>query len=426
MRKTSRKPAEAARKPRSPAEPRAKAVPKPEVSALQASQRHAADLLFRLDQQRRIMDITLSSISDFAYIFDREGRFVFVNQALLDLWGLTLEKAVGKDFFQLRYPDELAARLQRQIQIVFETKEGLTDETEYHSPTGAGGYYEYIFRPVFDRTGNVELVAGSTRDITEHKRIEQQLQSAQTELEERVLERTAELKLANQSLRNLSAQLLQIRDEEGRRLARDLHDSAGQMLAAIAMNIATVKAEVHKLDDAGARAVLENDALIKEMTREIRTVSYLLHPPLLDELGLQSALSWYVDGFSERSKIQTELEIASDFGRLPIDIETAIFRIVQECLTNIHRHSGSTTALIRVSRENEKIVVVVQDWGTGIPADRLAPENSGGLKGVGFRGMTERLRHLGGSLQIYSDTHGTVVTASFPVEKRDPADEMES
>ena len=285
-----------------------------------------------------------------------------------------LEKAVGKDFFQLRYPDELAARLQRQIQIVFETKEGLTDETEYHSPTGAGGYYEYIFRPVFDRTGNVELVAGSTRDITEHKRIEQQLQSAQTELEERVLERTAELKLANQSLRNLSAQLLQIRDEEGRRLARDLHDSAGQMLAAIAMNIATVKAEVHKLDDAGARAVLENDALIKEMTREIRTVSYLLHPPLLDELGLQSALSWYVDGFSERSKIQTELEIASDFGRLPIDIETAIFRIVQECLTNIHRHSGSTTALIRVSRENEKIVVVVQDWGTGIPADRLAPE----------------------------------------------------
>ncbi len=371
------------------------------------------------------MDITLSSISDFAYILDHEGRFVFVNQALLDLWGLTLEKAVGKNFFQLKYPPDLAARLERQIQIVFETKEGLTDQTEYHSPTGAGGFYEYIFRPVFDRSGNVELVAGSTRDITEHKRIERQLQTAHAELEERVLERTAELKLANQSLRNLSAQLLQIRDEEGRRLARDLHDSAGQMLAAVAMNISTVKSQVHKLDEMGRRAVLENDSLIREMTREIRTVSYLLHPPLLDELGLQSALTWYVDGFSERSKIQAQLEIASDFGRLPIDIETAIFRIIQECLTNIHRHSGSKSALIRVSRDSDKIVVVVQDWGTGIPADRLASQNTQGLKGVGFRGMTERLRHLGGTLQIYSDTHGTIVTAAFPIEKPEPTGELE-
>jgi PAS domain S-box-containing protein len=147
----------------------------PLIEANSRLKRKADDLLFLLDRQARVLDITLSSISDFAYIFDREGRFVFVNQALLNLWGLKLANAVGKNFFELRYPDELAARLQRQIQTVFETKAGLTDETEYASQTGAGGYYEYIFRPVLDRAGNVELVACSTRDITDHKRVEAEL-----------------------------------------------------------------------------------------------------------------------------------------------------------------------------------------------------------------------------------------------------------
>jgi PAS domain S-box-containing protein len=386
-----------------------------DILTLQASEQRADDLRFRLEQQSRILDITLSSISDFAYIFDRDGRFVFVNQALLNLWGMQLEEAVGKNFFELQYPDELAARLQQQIRKVFQTKEGLTDQTEYTSPTGAGGYYEYIFRPVFDRGGNVEFVAGSTRDITAHKNVEKELQIARAELEERVLERTVELNHANESLRNLSARLLQIRDEEGRRLARELHDSAGQMLAGLAMNISTVKSQLHKLDENAARAVMENDSLIEQITTEIRTVSYLLHPPLLDELGLQSALSWYVEGFSERSKIQVQLEISSDFGRLSSETETAIFRVVQECLTNIHRHSGSKSALLRIGRENDKITVVVQDWGKGIPADKLSRANAQSLKGVGFRGMTERLRHLGGTLNLHSDANGTVVTATLPM-----------
>jgi PAS domain S-box-containing protein len=386
-----------------------------DIFALQASEQRADDLLFRLEQQSRILDITLSSISDFAYIFDREGRFVFVNQALLNLWGLPLDQAVGKDFFELQYPEELATRLQQQIRTVFETKQGLTDQTEYTSPTGAGGYYEYIFRPVFDRAGNVEFVAGSTRDITAHKTIEKELQIAQAELEERVLERTAELNRANESLGNLSARLLQIRDEEGRRLARELHDSAGQMLAAIAMNLATVKSQAHKLDESAAKAIAESGSLIEQITSEIRTVSYLLHPPLLDELGLQSALSWCVEGFAERSKIQVKLEISSDFGRLSSETETAIFRVVQECLTNIHRHSGSKSALLRIGRENDKITVVVQDWGKGIPADKMSRANAQSLQGVGFRGMRERLRHLGGTLSLHSDINGTLVTASFPI-----------
>lgn len=147
--------------------------------------------------------------------------------------------------------------------------------------------------------------------------------------------RTAELKAANQSLRDLSARLLQVQDEERRRLARELHDSLGQILAALSMNIGAVQAQAHKLDPFAARAVSENAQLVQQASNEIRTLSHLLHPPLLEIAGLASALRWYVDRFSERSQIKVDLEIPSDFPRLPDDTELAIFRIVQECLTNI-------------------------------------------------------------------------------------------
>jgi signal transduction histidine kinase len=244
------------------------------------------------------------------------------------------------------------------------------------------------------------------------------LRSTRAELEERVRERTEELNKATQSLRNLSARLLQIRDQEARRLARELHDSVGQMLSAIAMNIATVQAQSHKLDEPGSKAVTENAALVEAISTEIRTISYLLHPPLLDELGLRSALSWYVDGFSERSKIKVDLEIAADFGRLSTELETAIFRIVQECLTNIHRHSGSKTALIRIVQENERVTIVAEDAGKGIPAEKIRL-NAAGPSGVGFRGMEERIRYLGGNLKLDSDGNGSRVTATIPVQPGD-------
>jgi PAS domain S-box-containing protein len=225
-----------------------------DISELKATQLKADDLLFRLDRQARILDITLSSISDFAYIFNREGRFVFINRALLNLWGLKLEDAVGKNFFDLKYPDELAARLQRQIQTVFETKAGLTDETPYTSPTGAGGYYEYIFRPVLDREGNVELVAGSTRDITERKRVESDLRKSEERLrtlteslESQVQERTKELEMRtrdvlqqSEQLRELSVRLMKTQDEERRHIAREMHDSAGQIIAALSITVGQI------------------------------------------------------------------------------------------------------------------------------------------------------------------------------------------
>ena len=269
--------------------------------------------------------------------------------------------------------------------------------------------------PLFDAVGATVGIVGVSQDLTGRKQIEKQLQSSREELEKRVEERTEELRRANESLRDLSARLLQIRDEEARRLARELHDSVGQMLVAIGMNIATVQAQSEKLDEVGARAVAENSVLVKQISDEIRTISYLLHPPLLDEMGLASALRWYVEGFSARSKIKVELQVPADLRRLPAEIETTIFRVVQECLTNIHRHSGSRTAAIRLREQGSEIVVTAEDAGVGLPAEKLV-QGPQARSGIGFRGMSERLKHLGGTLEIRSTTAGTTVTATLPVE----------
>ncbi|MFZ1157538.1 MAG: ATP-binding protein [Candidatus Sulfotelmatobacter sp.] len=155
--------------------------------------------------------------------------------------------------------------------------------------------------------------------------------------------------------------------------------------------------------------------MVEQISREIRTISHLLHPPLLDVAGLASALRWYVDGFSERSQIKVDLQIPEPFRRLSDEMEIAIFRMVQECLTNIHRHSGGTSAAIRVHEQDHRIVVEVQDRGKGIPLEKQLELSSSGRTGVGFRGMRERLRQLGGALEIRSDNAGTAVTATLPL-----------
>ena len=210
---------------------------------------------------------------------------------------------------------------------------------------------------------------------------------------------------------DFAARLQNLQDEERRRLARELHDSVGQTLAALSMNLGIIQTQSHKLDAAVARAVSDNAGLVEQVSREIRTISHLLHPPLLDVAGLASALRWYVDGFSERSNIKVDLEIPGDMGRLPEELEIAVFRIVQECLTNIHRHSGSATAAIRLHQEGGSLVVQVQDRGKGIPREKQRELIESGGGGVGFAGMRERLRRLGGTLEIRSDESGTAVSA---------------
>ena len=206
-----------------------------------------------------------------------------------------------------------------------------------------------------DESGEVVRWFGSNTDITEQKQIEADLQKARQELELRVQDRTSDLQLANEELRQLSSRLQQMQDEERRRLARGLHDSAGQLIAAIAMNIAVIKTEANKLSAAVAKRVDDNDRTIEQLSTEIRTISHLLHPPLLDEVGLASALRWYVDGFAERSKIAATLEMADDLERFPADMEIAVFRAVQECLTNVHRHSGCRSCAVKVFTKRNQL-----------------------------------------------------------------------
>lgn len=248
----------------------------------------------------------------------------------------------------------------------------------------------------------------------EHRRSNQALRNAHQELDERVQERTQELDSANGRLRELTARLLQLQDDERRRFARELHDSVGQTLAALSMNLSVVHNDIDQMMKT-ASTLADSETLVQEMSKEIRTISHLLHPPLLDEAGLLSALRWYVEGFAQRSNIEVALDIEENFGRLPRELETAIFRIVQECLTNIHRHSGSSQAKIRVARSPGEVRVEVADSGKGIPKEKQQELATSGTPGVGIAGMRERLRQLGGSLEIKSNDRGTLVVVRLPI-----------
>jgi len=246
---------------------------------------------------------------------------------------------------------------------------------------------------------------------------------AQDELELRVEERTADLDAVNRNLRDLSARLMQLQDEERRRIARELHDSVGQTLAALSMNLSSVRSDVEQLARTAA-ALTDSECLVRDMVTEVRTISHLLHPPLLDELGLSSALRWYVNGFSQRSRIKVDLDMAEDVARFPAEIETAIFRVVQECLTNIHRHSESPVARIRLRNSDREVVVEIEDKGKGIPPKKLHELTAAGTPGVGVRGMQERIRQLDGTLDISSGGHGTRVIVRLPIPETHTSDRI--
>jgi signal transduction histidine kinase len=194
------------------------------------------------------------------------------------------------------------------------------------------------------------------------------------------------------------------------------------------MNLSAGGSEIERLSKT-AGLVADSATLVNDMSTDIRTISYLLHPPLLDEAGLSSALTWYVKGFSERSKIEVDLDIPEDFGRLPRDLETAVFRIVQECLTNIHRHADSPVAKVRIAQRDGHIRVEVQDKGKGIPPQERAEivSSVNGTPGVGIRGMRERLRQLGGTLDLSSDGEGkgTLIAARLPIHVPAPLPESQ-
>jgi signal transduction histidine kinase len=250
------------------------------------------------------------------------------------------------------------------------------------------------------------IFAGVIISIGERaRRTQAKLNAAHDEMEVAVKERTAELAEANEKLRELTGSLMHLQDDERRRFARDLHDSVGQLLAVIGMNLSSFEQE--NLSPDGARLLRESQELVDEISTQIRTISHLLHPPLLDEAGLEAALRIYVDGFSQRGKAVARLEVSEDLPRLARDLEISIFRIVQESLTNIHKHAEAKLVVISISNSEGAVAVKVVDDGKGLPADHAY--------GVGLRGMEERVRQLRGSFQIRSNSLGTTITATMPL-----------
>jgi signal transduction histidine kinase len=221
---------------------------------------------------------------------------------------------------------------------------------------------------------------------------------------------------ADNALRDLSARLMDLQDAERRRIARDLHDSTAQTLAALSMSLSLLGRRTEALDPADASLVAECTALARQCSDELRTMAYLLHPPLLDELGLEGAVRDYCDGFAERSGIRVDLALPPDIGRLPKEVETTLFRVMQESLTNVHRHSGSRTASIRLTCGPTDVRLEVQDTGRGLPPGILQGGGSFAVGvGVGNAGMRERLGQLGGRLEIVTGDGGATVRAVLPV-----------
>jgi len=371
-----------------------------------------------LRQSERIYRGIGESIDFGVWICDAEGRNIYASQSFLDLVGLDQKQCSEFGWTHVLHPDDAPSALAAWRECV---RTGTPWERELRFSRPGGGWHHILARgvPIRDDDGKVIFWAGINLDIQHRK-------EAEFALESRIAERTDELLKARNELRELSGRLLKTQDEERRRIARELHDGVGQLLAAMNMNLAIALPEKSKVSEEARKSLDETGTLVEQALRDIRTMSYLLHPPLLDEIGLGSALQWYVSGFSERSNIAVALDLTSDLGKLPRDVELSLFRIVQECLTNIHRHSGSSTARVRIFRTPGEICLEVRDEGKGIPGELRDKISSGEGFGLGIRGIRERLRQFGGRLDLHSDENGTVVLAAVPDGPREsPEDESQ-
>jgi len=344
------------------------------------------------DSKARLAAIVESS-DDAIVSKNLNGIILSWNSGAERIFGYSAAEAVGQPI-TLIIPRELQQE-EREILERLRNGERLDHfETVRFRKDGRRVNVSLTISPVRDSQGRIIGASKIARDISERSRFEEALKESE-----------------------FSARLLKVQDEDRRSIARELHDGVGQLLAAISMNIGVVAEEKNKLSPDAARRVEENRVLLHQASTDIRTVSYLLHPPLLDEMGLRSALQWYIEGFSERSKIATRLEVPADLVRLPRDYELVIFRVAQECLTNIHRHAKSSSAIVRLSNADGKLTMQIKDNGEGIDPEIQTRIASGKTSGVGLRGMRERLAAIGGALRIESNGNGTSVFVSLPLEK---------
>jgi PAS domain S-box-containing protein len=387
----------------------------------------------RAERTTGLLAAIVDSSDDAIISKNLNGVITSWNRGAERLFGYSADEAIGQHITLIIPADrrneetEILARLRRGERVDhFETVRIRKDRTLLD--------ISLTISPVRDLNGNVTGASKVARDITDRKRAEEALRESENRfrnlserLDSEVRARTRELELRNadvmrqsEQLRELSWQMLRIQDEERRHIARELHDSAGQLLTVLAMNMSTLIRKAQEEAPELAESAEEARDLVHQLTSEIRTNSYLLHPPLLDEEGLRSAKSWYVRGLTERSGLEIAFKISEGFGRLPREMELAVFRLVQESLTNIHRHSGSKRAAIEISRTPEQVLLDVRDEGKGISREKLADIQLRGA-GFGIRGMRERARQFNGELTIESSGKGTLFRVTIPVSKKEAA-----
>jgi len=335
------------------------------------------------EQRYRLL---VDCVKDYAiFMLSRKGHVMSWNQGAQRIKGYSREEILGRHF-SVFYPldDIQSGKPNRELEIAAE--EGrFEDEGWRLRKDGSRFWANVVITAQHDPAGKLAGFTKVTRDITERKKAEEAIQ-------------------------DLSSRLLSVQDDARRQLARDLHDSAAQTLSALSLNLALL-GTYHEISDhpRAGKTVAESARLVEEATREIRTLSFLLHPPALDNACLGSALRWFADGFAQRTRIRVDFEVSPGLERLPQEVESALFRVAQEALTNVYRHSGCTEAGIRLTLNDSEITLEIRDRGKGFP---MEPGDS--ACGVGIPGMRERLQQLGGRLEIRSDSTGTRVLAILP------------
>jgi PAS domain S-box-containing protein len=362
-----------------------------ELPALRQEAHHATALL-----------AAIVDFSDDAIISMKlDGTITSWNKSAERVFGYAAEEAIGKRIMLIVPQDRLAeeadilSRLSRGEHIDH-------FETIRRNKGGKLLDVSLTISPIKDQSGRIVGASKISRNITDRK------------------EAADKVRRADEALRLMKAQ-----DQDRRHIARELHDTAGQTLTVLGMSLSQLMNKVGRVAPDLLKEGQEVQQLARQLQQEIRTTSYLLHPPLLDEIGLSSALPWYVQGLTDRGVLDITLDMPENFGRLPGDMELAIFRVVQECLTNVHRHSGSKTATIRLLRGDDAVHIEVRDFGKGISPEHLA-EIQLHASGVGLRGIRERLGQFQGEMRIESNASGTAVIATLPISNQQQSITSES
>lgn len=379
----------------------------PQVDSASAESRPSVPgaILVPSDEQARLF---IEAVQDYAiFMLDRNGYVISWNIGAERIKGYKAQEILGQHFSVFYPPDEVTAgKPAKDLEIA--AREGRQENEGWRiRRDGTKFFANLIITAVKGSDGRLIGFGKVTRDITERMLAQKALEESQQKLHE-----------SEKALRQLSVHLLRTQDQERQRIGRELHDSLGQYLSALKMKLDSIAFLQEDSPGATAAEVAECSELADTCIKEVRTISYLLYPPFLEERGLGAATRWYLEGFQKRSGIEVRYTAPEEFERISRDTELVLFRVLQESLTNVHRHSGSSTADITLTREGDSVTMEVLDRGKGLPPEVLHDASSDwmGARGVGLRGMRERVRQVGGKLEISSNGDGTKLRVTVPVQ----------